>query len=58
MSDLKLFRTILLSPGKGFNHRPMDERWVLDLRNQCVSSGTAFFFKQWGDCTPRPEGVS
>jgi protein gp37 len=32
----------------GAEFRPMDEAWVLGLRDQCRSTGTPFFFKQWG----------
>jgi protein gp37 len=28
--------------------RPMHADWVKDIRDQCVSSNVAFFFKQWG----------
>lgn len=28
--------------------RPMKEKWVLSLRDQCRASSVAFFFKQWG----------
>lgn len=28
--------------------RPMDERWVQDIRRACLRHDTAFFFKQWG----------
>ena len=28
--------------------RPMEERWILDIRDQCQQAGVAFFFKQWG----------
>ncbi|NCC51355.1 MAG: phage Gp37/Gp68 family protein, partial [Spartobacteria bacterium] len=28
--------------------RPMNPEWARSLRDQCVSSGTPFFFKQWG----------
>jgi protein gp37 len=28
--------------------RPMNESWVLEIRQECRRSGTAFFFKQWG----------
>lgn len=28
--------------------RPMQEAWVRDIRDQCVSANVAFFFKQWG----------
>lgn len=32
----------------GPKSRPMDGDWVRDLRDQCVRSKVAFFFKQWG----------
>lgn len=28
--------------------RPMEETWIMDIRDQCVAAGVAFFFKQWG----------
>ncbi len=28
--------------------RPMEESWVLRIRDQCLSAGVPFFFKQWG----------
>ena len=36
--------------------RPMDERWILDIRDQCLTSGTAFFFKQWGGVNKKKNG--
>jgi protein gp37 len=40
----------------GPNHRPLNEAWVRDLRDQCEQSGTAFFFKQWGGVRPKSGG--
>ena len=28
--------------------RPVDPKWVADVRDQCLDAGVAFFFKQWG----------
>ncbi len=28
--------------------RPMDSKWAIDIRDQCLSAGVPFFFKQWG----------
>ncbi len=28
--------------------RPLNAEWVTEIRDQCVGSGVAFFFKQWG----------
>ncbi|MCU6797984.1 phage Gp37/Gp68 family protein [Paenibacillus sp. WQ 127069] len=32
----------------GHGARPMEEQWVLDIRDQCLEQNVAFFFKQWG----------
>jgi len=36
--------------------RPMREEWVLDIREQCVSAGVPFFFKQWGGVNKKRAG--
>jgi protein gp37 len=36
--------------------RPIEEEWVLDIRDQCCRSGTAFFFKQWGGINKKKTG--
>lgn len=39
--------------------RPMHPFWVRSLRDQCIESGTPFFFKQWGEYKPlNPHYVS
>lgn len=35
---------------------PMDPKWVIDIRNQCQKSHTAFFFKQWGGVNKKRPG--
>jgi protein gp37 len=37
---------VIVGAQSGFRPRPMDEAWVRRLRDQCVSTGTKFFFKQ------------
>jgi len=32
----------------GARPRPMDPKWVLEIRDKCIQSNTPFFFKQWG----------
>jgi protein gp37 len=32
----------------GPKHRPVKERWLSELRDECLGAGVAFFFKQWG----------
>lgn len=36
--------------------RPVEESWVLDIRDQCKASGVAFFFKQWGGTNKKKSG--
>ncbi|MEA3194314.1 MAG: hypothetical protein QOD26_2647 [Betaproteobacteria bacterium] len=40
----------------GHKARPVDPAWVRELRDQCTSTGVAFFFKQWGGRTPKAGG--
>ncbi len=40
----------------GPNSRPMDEKWVVEIRNQCLSVGVPFFFKQWGGSNKKKAG--
>ena len=36
----------------GHGARPMDPRWVLELRDKCLQADVPFFFKQWGEWMP------
>lgn len=36
--------------------RPMDQAWVVDIRNQCRRAGVPFFFKQWGGVHKKKAG--
>jgi protein gp37 len=36
--------------------RPMDKKWVIDIRNQCHNANVAFFFKQWGGFNKKKTG--
>jgi len=36
--------------------RPMNPRWVSDLRDDATTGGVAFLFKQWGEWAPPPGG--
>ena len=38
--------------------RRVEIEWLRGLRDQCVSQGVAFFFKQWGGRTPKSGGNS
>jgi protein gp37 len=36
--------------------RPMQTRWAVDVRNQCLNANVAFFFKQWGGMRKKRTG--
>lgn len=36
--------------------RPIEQNWVQDIRDQCLSSDTPFFFKQWGGFNKKKNG--
>lgn len=54
--DLDGIDWLIAGGESGPNHRPMDGRWALDLRDQCAISATAFFFKQWGGTRAKTGG--
>ena len=39
---------VIVGGESGPKARPMKEEWAINIRNQCVHQGSAFFFKQWG----------
>ena len=46
--DLRGIDWMIVGGESGAGARPMQEDWVLSLRNQCRKNKVAFFFKQWG----------
>ncbi|MGE0247607.1 MAG: DUF5131 family protein [Pyrinomonadaceae bacterium] len=40
----------------GFRSRPMEEKWVTDIRHQCAVANVPFFFKQWGGKNKKKSG--
>lgn len=46
--DLTGIHWVIVGGESGRGARPMNEEWVLRLREQCAAAGVAFFFKQWG----------
>lgn len=39
---------VIVGGESGHGARPMEEKWVARVKEQCIESGVAFFFKQWG----------
>ncbi|WP_199085434.1 DUF5131 family protein [Bosea sp. ASV33] len=44
---------IIVGGESGKDARPLHPEWARSIRDQCAASGTAFFFKQWGEWQPR-----
>lgn len=47
---------VIVGGESGHRHRPIDIEWVRAIRDACTSTGTSFFFKQWGGRTPTSGG--
>ncbi|MBL7811043.1 MAG: phage Gp37/Gp68 family protein [Bacteroidetes bacterium] len=47
---------VIVGGESGRKPRPMKEEWVTDIKNQCVQSNVAFFFKQWGGTNKKKAG--
>lgn len=47
---------VIVGGESGPGARPMEQDWVVDIRNQCLAAGVAFFFKQWGGRSPKAGG--
>jgi protein gp37 len=47
---------VIVGGESGYGARPMNPAWALDVRDQCVDAGVAFFFKQWGGRSPKAAG--
>jgi len=54
--DLRGISWVIVGGESGPGARPMDPAWVREVRDQCMSAGIAFFFKQWGGLRPKSGG--
>ena len=54
--DLTGIDWVIVGGESGPKARPVDPRWVLDIRDQCLHAKTAFFFKQWGGARRKKAG--
>ena len=54
--NLKGINWVIAGGESGPGARPMDPKWVIDIRNRCVKAKVAFFFKQWGGRNPKSGG--
>lgn len=54
--DLAGIDWVIVGGESGLGARPMDAGWVREIRDQCVSAGVPFFFKQWGGLKKKKAG--
>jgi protein gp37 len=54
--DLDGIDWVIVGGESGPHARPMDKRWVLEIRDQCTTAGVPFFFKQWGGVRKKTTG--
>jgi protein gp37 len=54
--DLTDIDWVIVGGESGPGARAMSEAWALNLRDQCMRAGVAFFFKQWGGVNKKKAG--
>ena len=54
--DLSEIDWVIVGGESGPSHRAIKSEWVEDLRDQCLDSEVAFFFKQWGGSRAKQGG--
>ncbi len=54
--DLEGMDWVIVGGESGPKARPMDPKWVMDLRDQCRWANVPFFFKQWGGKNKKQAG--
>lgn len=55
-ADLTGIAWAIVGGESGPQARPMDEAWVLHIKQLCRAYGAAFFFKQWGGTNKKAAG--
>lgn len=54
--DLRGIDWVIVGGESGPGARPVQESWVLDIRDRCWQAGVPFFFKQWGGVNKKKAG--
>jgi protein gp37 len=50
--DQRMVDWVIAGGESGGDARPMHPEWVTSIRDQCVTAGIKFLFKQWGNWRP------
>ena len=54
--DLSKIDWVIVGGESGPRSRPMEEEWVLSIKNSCKNQKVPFFFKQWGGTNKKKAG--
>ncbi|MFZ0428755.1 MAG: phage Gp37/Gp68 family protein [Acidobacteriota bacterium] len=54
--DLTGIDWVIVGGESGPGARPLDPKWVTEIRDRCTASGVPFFFKQWGGVNKKKTG--
>lgn len=54
--DLENIDWAIVGGESGPGSRPIKEKWIIDIRDQCLTANVPFFFKQWGGTNKKKTG--
>jgi len=54
--ELDRINWVIVGGESGPGARPVEERWVLDIKEECRRADVPFFFKQWGGVRKKKSG--
>lgn len=54
--DLKRIDWVIVGGESGWGARPMEAKWVAEIRDHCSNAKVPFFFKQWGGINKKKAG--
>ena len=54
--ELQDIHWVIVGGESGPRARPIQEDWVIEIRDQCLAAGVPFFFKQWGGTNKKRAG--
>ena len=54
--DLDAINWVIVGGESGPSARPMNEEWVIEIKDQCLAHNVPFFFKQWGGTNKKKAG--
>lgn len=54
--NLKNIDWVIVGGESGRTPRPIEEEWVLNIKEQCNAQKSAFYFKQWGGTNKKKNG--